>query len=513
MVIFNAGAVGFTSDYIPGTGGTWGLLSNEGTYAVSDNPALTHTNFAPCMDHTGDAVGNMMVINGAAQANQNVWCQTVSVTPGTDYEFGAWVAMVINSSPAILQFSINGMLIGNIFNAPSATCAWTPFTASWNSGGNSSAQICIVNLNTQPSGNDFALDDITFNEVCTASDEMTITVNQNINTFISETVCPNDDCVYVNGVPYCGAGPYVIDLMSAQGCDSTVFLDIIENDPNIVIPPLDLITCDNGTVAINPFVDGQGTVVNTQWFGPNGFMSNDLDIIAPYAGGYLLEIDVELNGTICQATTTAIVGENIGFPVADAGQNITLECGESFPVLLDASNSTQGPNISYQWTGPGINASDISVLVNQSGVYSLLVTDIDNGCQSTASVIVTEGGSLPEISPVGGLIDCNMDSIQLDGASMTPNVTYLWTGPNGFMDTIPDPLVGVNGTYYLTISAGADCVVNDSVIVAIDTLAPEPIVNGGILTCSSLSALISVTNPDTSLTYSWSGPGGFMATW
>ena len=64
---FNAGFAGFTSDYIPGTGGPFGLLSSEGQYAVSTNASLTHTNFANCPDHTGG--GNMLVVNGAGDTN------------------------------------------------------------------------------------------------------------------------------------------------------------------------------------------------------------------------------------------------------------------------------------------------------------------------------------------------------------------------------------------------------------------------------------------------------------
>jgi gliding motility-associated-like protein len=171
---FNSGLLGFTSNYVPGTGGPFGLLSNEGTFAVSTNANLTHTNFANCPDHTGG--GSMLVVNGAGTPNQNVWCQTVAVMPGTTYAFSAWGASVVSASPAILQISINGILLGAPFTLPAATCQWTQFFQTWNSGGATSAQICIVNQNTQPSGNDFALDDIEFGPVCTDMAEVTVTV-------------------------------------------------------------------------------------------------------------------------------------------------------------------------------------------------------------------------------------------------------------------------------------------------------------------------------------------------
>ncbi|HRH39365.1 MAG TPA: hypothetical protein PK760_13525, partial [Flavobacteriales bacterium] len=94
---FSQGAVGFTSGYIPGTGGTYGLLSNEGQYAVDSDASNTHNNFPPCTDHTGG--GNMMVVNGAATAGVSIWCESLVVTPGTDYAFSAWLSTMVISNP------------------------------------------------------------------------------------------------------------------------------------------------------------------------------------------------------------------------------------------------------------------------------------------------------------------------------------------------------------------------------------------------------------------------------
>jgi len=186
---FSAGATGFTSDYIPGTGGAFGLLSLEGQYAVSTNPLLTHTNFANCNDHS-PGTGNMMVVNGAGVANQNVWCQDVSVAPNTNYGFSAWIASVVASSPAQLQFSVNGVIIGGTFNASPATCNWTEFFQVWNSGPTGLAQICIVNQNTALSGNDFAIDDIFFSEVCEATASVNVTLVEVDPTWIPvENLC------------------------------------------------------------------------------------------------------------------------------------------------------------------------------------------------------------------------------------------------------------------------------------------------------------------------------------
>lgn len=152
---FSSGNTGFSSSY----GYNPGNLTPEGKYDVLTNPHDDHTNFSACGDHTSGS-GKMMVVNGAATAGVTVWCGSVTVSPNSSYTFSTWVASVHATSPAILQFSINGVNLGSTFTASSTTCNWQQFCETWNSGASTTASICIVNQNTASSGNDFALDDI-----------------------------------------------------------------------------------------------------------------------------------------------------------------------------------------------------------------------------------------------------------------------------------------------------------------------------------------------------------------
>lgn len=173
---FSSGNVGFNSDYtyVVDLPGNQSEMVPEGTYAIVPNPNSVHSGFSGCNDHTGGG-GNMMVVNGAANL-QDIWCQTVAISPNSFYNVSAWVTSVNPSSPAQLQFSINGTPIGPIINALPTPCTWIPFNATWNSGANTTAEICILNLNTAAGGNDFALDDISMVGLCYAEDEVTITL-------------------------------------------------------------------------------------------------------------------------------------------------------------------------------------------------------------------------------------------------------------------------------------------------------------------------------------------------
>ncbi|MEL6142571.1 MAG: hypothetical protein AAFU67_13240, partial [Bacteroidota bacterium] len=205
---FSAGATGFTSEYVPGTGGAFGVLSNEGEYATTTNSNLVHSNFASCGDHTGG--GQMLVVNGSTTANESIWCQVVSVTPNTDHLFSSWLQSVISENPAVLQFSINGQLLGGTFSAPFASCNWQQFTETWNSGAATTAEICILNQNTQVSGNDFAIDDIFFGPVCEQSDEMIVEVIEVIAVVLDPDVqaCTGNSLVTLDG-SFSSAGPNI----------------------------------------------------------------------------------------------------------------------------------------------------------------------------------------------------------------------------------------------------------------------------------------------------------------
>ena len=175
---FEQGNTGFTTDYTVGTGGPWGQLSNAGTYAINTSPSNVHNNFFTCPDHTS-GTGNMMIVNGSNTPNTNVWCQTITVTPNTDYIFSAWAMSLENtnfSNVATLHFLINGVQFGPNFSPSFTACDWQQFSTTWTSGSNTSIQICIES-DVISGNNDYALDDIFFTPYCNNTDSINVTVN------------------------------------------------------------------------------------------------------------------------------------------------------------------------------------------------------------------------------------------------------------------------------------------------------------------------------------------------
>jgi hypothetical protein len=152
----------------------------EGQYVITSDAVTVHSAF----QGTGNSgTGNLMAVNGAGTPNTIVWTQTITnVKPNTKYRFDAFVSTLSDtynniSRTASLQFSINGLPIGPIFNSPLDLFKWDEFFTLWDSGTNTSAVITIINQNNSPDGNDFGLDDISFIEDCAYTPLSIITFN------------------------------------------------------------------------------------------------------------------------------------------------------------------------------------------------------------------------------------------------------------------------------------------------------------------------------------------------
>lgn len=153
----------FDSDYryITKANGLW----DAGTYTVGNSVTFFHNNFPASAndDHT-TGTGNMFIANGIGQSNTIAWKQKITVLPNTNYEFSAWLQRVFtgSGSNAMLQFRVDGILMSTPMETDDTPGKWKRFYTIWNSGSKNSIEIQIVNQQTAPDGNDFAVDDLSF---------------------------------------------------------------------------------------------------------------------------------------------------------------------------------------------------------------------------------------------------------------------------------------------------------------------------------------------------------------
>jgi gliding motility-associated-like protein len=471
---FSAGDSDFTTDYVTGTGGAFGLLSDEGQYVISTNSNLTHTNFGNCPDHTGG--GNMMVVNGAAAPNENVWCQTIPVTSNTTYAFNAWLQSVNPDNPARLQFSVNGTLLGNTFQATSSNCQWREFTETWSSAGAVLAQICIVNQNTQPSGNDFAIDDIFFGEVCTQTNEVILT-----EVFLDADAILTADllCDGFGGVSA------ILDGTNSSGGPNT-FYQWTTADGNIV----------SGATTTTPTVSEPGS--------------------------YLLTVRYDDGVTFCTDDVTVVVNPNSGnIPTADAVILGAISCFDDTGILGIGSSSI-GNDFIYDWSTTDGNivsgATEEELFVDQTGTYQLLVTNTISGCTETATVMIIDSRQDPTVSiDVPAPLTCTDPTLQLNGTGSDsgPDFSASWATADGNIvsgENTLSPTIDSAGTYELTVvNETTGC--NDTRTITVT--ANQPMLTAAIetpdtLDCNLLQLRLdgsgSTTSPGS--TFAWSSSDG-----
>ena len=157
------------------TGGTHGNNGGEGRYTVVGNPQNVHGSFTNCPPQQGNY---QMVINGSSYDNENVWRQTVStgITKYTNYQFSYYVQSVTNTNPSELQLYVNDIPAGPIYSASGTNCVQKYYTYNWYSGSNTTAVLRLVNRQTAIGGNDFALDNIRFEQNYTSTASVNVTV-------------------------------------------------------------------------------------------------------------------------------------------------------------------------------------------------------------------------------------------------------------------------------------------------------------------------------------------------
>ncbi|MFT3752660.1 MAG: hypothetical protein QM800_07220 [Paludibacter sp.] len=163
-------------------------LQPEALYTIATTPQSVHGSFTANGDHT-DSPGIMqMVVNGSPTAGVVVWSQSVPVIPGATYQFTYWeqtanVTAPVN--PSQLQLYVNGVAAGPVYTANSTYGVWTQFLYNASAGSNTVLNLELVNQNTVANGNDFALDDIVFQQILSANASVDILVNSNLPASVS----------------------------------------------------------------------------------------------------------------------------------------------------------------------------------------------------------------------------------------------------------------------------------------------------------------------------------------
>ncbi|MFO0361126.1 MAG: gliding motility-associated C-terminal domain-containing protein [Flavobacteriales bacterium] len=486
---FSSGNTGFSSSLNPGSG-FFCPLCPEGTYAVGPNAVFYHNGFSGT-DHTNPPSGNFFIANSPGSFYSEVWCQSITVQPNTDYTFTFWGRDVTNNSNphplAWLHASFNGVFVGD-----SLICegGWQAFTTTWNSGGTTSLDLCIVNTQWQTGGNDFGLDDISLT-AC-----HTYTLNQTAALGEDLTLCGGEAVNSIGLTPLPG---YQYSWTPASGLSSTNIANpvysLINTGPDPITEQL-VLSVDSAGVGCATSDTLLITVLPMQPFALGDDVTLCPGETATLDAGPGWDSIVWTNGGFGQTLTTAVsgtVGATVALGACTASDEIEISA-ISLPTLnlpdtvmicegqIATFDAVAGGQWSTGWTGAQLSTGT-------AGTYSFTYSDGDCITADASTLIVWD---YPVFTLSGPEAIC-------EGAEavLTSTLPVVWTtGETGTSITIT-----TSGYYGATLDNNGCTALEGIDIVAI----PLPQVNlpADITFCDSEPVQLGVEQTE-GLTYVWS---------
>lgn len=235
-----------------------------------------------------------------------------------------------------------------------------------------------------------------------------------------------------------------------------------------------LSNCDSACILVNSTATGN---IDTMIWLVNGlYVSSDTSNSFCFTndGNYLIQ-QIVCNAGICD-TLIQNIALNIPSPQAfSLGPDTTL-CANDSIVLF-------GPvgGLNYSWSGDGIPfANNQNITVNQTGIYSLEVTDV-NGCISLDTVTI-QFNSAP-IANFYYTLQSGCSGVLMEAVSTTANVTQeIWTGSDGIsgIGNTVKHVYTQPGTYTLLLTAyNGNCVdtLSTQITIGETALIPDTIPN------------------------------------
>ncbi|MEL6142568.1 MAG: hypothetical protein AAFU67_13225, partial [Bacteroidota bacterium] len=483
---FTQGDAGFSSDYTFGnSSGGNGPLDDEGQYRVTNSPPSVHDNYAACGDQT-TGTGNMLVVNGASNP-VDVWCQTITVTPGETYAFSAFVTSMVSENPAVLQFSINGVLLGSPFAASPATCLWTEFFELWESNTATSAEICINNQNTANSGNDFAIDDISFRQTCLNTDDITVTP---VDPPVVELLpvgpfCERGSAISLTnflafGTPLGGTfqidgldvdlvfdpsqitpGIHTLSYTSGpSGCTATATVNF-----NVEValsagdfggePTATLFFCGQEAGFFNDHLNTFDGDLGGNWSISGGQVSVSIDPLtgtitaneAPL-GSYIVQYVIPPNAA-CEGDTSQIELIFNPVPLLDIGGDFSLDCTEDSRTISNINGPE--PGLNYQWFRDGqFIGATTSITIEEAGQYQLVGTFAASGCTDSSAINVADISSTATLQVQTNQPNCGPGNTLING---NVAVTEVIGGTPPYLYRIDEGIFGTDSLFN-NLSAG-----------------------------------------------------------
>ncbi|MFK7807517.1 MAG: T9SS type A sorting domain-containing protein [Saprospiraceae bacterium] len=292
------------------------------------------------------------------------------------------------------------------------------------------------------------------------------------------------------------AGTYFVTVNDALNCSTVLSAEVTE--PSQILVNVQPTNADcNGTNGSLSVV-ASGGIAPYIYLWSNNDMTQVLSDLQP--GEYTVTVTDAFG---CTAAGSGIV-ESGSLNLDAIATEVT--CGE-MDGTIDLTVLDGVAPYSYIWNDATASTTeDLSGL--DQGLYSVTVVD-DNGCEGILDVPVT-GGVPISISITGPAAVCEGEDILLCGPTSV-GATYLWTGPNGYVNTtdcisFPNADVTVSGCYTLVITDVNGC--TGEATLCVDVVSAADIIaniSSDVSICAGESVQLSAElgGPVSDYTFEW----------
>ncbi|MEO0724807.1 MAG: T9SS type A sorting domain-containing protein [Bacteroidota bacterium] len=260
-------------------------------------------------------------------------------------------------------------------------------------------------------------------------------------------------------------GVYEVTVVDANGCSATASAEITGS-----AEPLSIAIGGSPTepcieeFTLSAVIEGGVTPYSIQWEDTFGVIGTDIDLVNPEPGLIQLTV-IDANGCLQVEIITIPF-----FPNIELVNDHILSCATG-EATLDASGSDSGPNLQYEWTGPGgaIISNLAIVTVDQVGDYTFTISNPDvDGCSNSRTVTVAWGNDIFEEGIIVNTTGCGQYSLSgFVPPTYFGEIIFNWTYPDG--STAEDVLsidATQTGVYELeTIVPGLDCIFYSTVFL------------------------------------------------
>lgn len=312
------------------------------------------------------------------------------------------------------------------------------------------------------------------------------------------------------------AGAYDFIVIDDNNCSGTISTSLSPPDGVIAeAGEADELSCDQDMITLDGSASSGSGDLSYEWILDGNVVSTEAIFMTGEPGNYTLRVFVD----DCEDTDEVLVVENITEVEADIQNESNLNCVVT-SLILDGSNSTNNPDIIYQWLfngAPIANANDVTYEANMAGLYTLVVLDESNGCQDSATTNLL----LDEAYPVANAgqdqqLDCDTGEVTLDGSNSQAgaSIVYQWYGPDG--EPIPEGTsanldVDLPGEYSLEVTDTINGCSNTALVEVIADFE-TPTASAGVdqvINCDENSTFLDGSGSSTGseFTYIWTVEG------